>query len=171
MKVAYKIFPKTSELVAAVTRPDATRMMLYFRFAFLTLLVVRASSLELSEAVTETRITDDKDFDEVVNTLIQKVPGVFERKSLSFFSHFGDNLNRNKIGGRVNCQYGDPNQKNCPPVSQMNPYLFYSGTESRFINLNKMKEGEIVQHVDVESLTKNVHQDSGMKLSEHIFSF
>lgn len=52
-----------------------------------------------------------------VSSIIRSVPGVFERKSLAFFSHFGANLNRNKKDGRLECDYDDPAKIHmCPPI-------------------------------------------------------
>jgi hypothetical protein len=56
-------------------------------------------------------------FRDFVSGLMQTIPGVLERKSLSFFSHFGTNLNRNKMAIRLDCNYDDPvRRKLCPPI-------------------------------------------------------
>jgi len=52
-----------------------------------------------------------------VTTIFNSFPGVIERKSLAFFSHFGANLNRNRKDGRLDCDYDDPAKRHmCPPI-------------------------------------------------------
>lgn len=52
-----------------------------------------------------------------VSTIIHNIPGVVERKSLAFFSHFGANLNRNRKDGMLDCDYNDPAKIHmCPPI-------------------------------------------------------
>ncbi len=57
-------------------------------------------------------------FTDFVGELLQGLTGVYERKSLLFFSDFSSNLNRNKIPGRLECDYSDPvKSKMCPPIT------------------------------------------------------
>ncbi len=57
-------------------------------------------------------------FTDFVGQMLQGLTGVYERKSLLFFSDFSSNLNRNKIPGRLECDYSDPvKSKMCPPIT------------------------------------------------------
>jgi hypothetical protein len=59
---------------------------------------------------------------DTLSYFLQTMPGVIERKSLTFFSHFGANLNRNRKEGRLECDYDDPAKRSmCPPIVS-NPF-------------------------------------------------
>jgi hypothetical protein len=49
---------------------------------------------------------------------LEKLPGVYTRKELTFFSHFAKKLSRFPQLGRLNCNYNDKKRsKHCPPVT------------------------------------------------------
>ena len=72
----------------------------------------------------------DAGLSDAVSYFLQVSSGVLERKSLSFFSHFGMNLSRNRMNGRLDCDYNDPLKRAmCPPIAA-NPLPPQTGSRS-----------------------------------------
>ncbi len=80
--------------------------------------LMRSFCVSLVLLTTHPGGSDANTFTDFVGEMLQGLTGVYERKSLLFFSDFSSNLNRNKIPGRLECDYSDPvKSKMCPPIT------------------------------------------------------
>ena len=130
--------------------------MIAFKRSCCLLLLICSSKVEASSPASD-----------VVTDTVKKVSGVAERKSKMFFANFGSTKNRNKIPGRLDCDYSDPKKsKHCPPVAA-NPF-----PPDHPSNVNKKKDTKMDAKSDVvEALTAEVEVSSQVDQSDALKAY